>query len=184
MNAISCLFLLVSGTGLCDQERSKFYSYWIAPPQAPVATTIEREIPPVFLRRSRECEIPDGARVAQGWKTPDGLLCFFLHVGGRAQQLTFKPRNVGAAENANEGIFRMIIGCGYPEFVFVSGSDAESNLLSLLRRERARTVAQVVKPSEPSKECGDPRPETLATLNALLEYFPAAKPESNIPNTP
>jgi hypothetical protein len=95
--------------------------------------------------------------------------------------LNLRPRNVGAAENANEGVFRMIIGCGYPEFVFVSGSDAESNLLSLLRKERARAVAQGVKASEPSKECGDPRPETLATLDALLEYFPAATPESSIP---
>ncbi len=183
MKTIYFLFLLVSGTCLCAQESSKFFAYWNSPPTPHPAKAAEQSIPDVILSRSSEFEIPETARVAQGGGGQDNGLYFFMDINGKCKQLSFKPI-VRSGEVTKRGTFHMLIGCGYPEFVIVSGSEAEKNLISFLRKELASKLTDDDLPTSSSNSCcEDPRPATLAALTTLLQYFPVEeKPTNKKPN--
>lgn len=164
MTAIPCLFLILSSAALSAQDSNPLLTHWNSPqlPTPAVRDQPQAKIEVVLLRDASQVQFPESTRVADGAKGADGSLVFMMNNGKTSQTLKFNliPRE---GEPTKEGAFRIYLGCGYPEYEFVRGSEAEKELLSLLKRSRDAIVGG----EEPSSSS-----EGLSALNALLEYFP------------
>ena len=123
----------------------------------------------VFLRNAAEFDLSAITRMPEVAAHQKEKSVFWIFIGDRAVQVTHLRESIPDGKHKG-GKFKMMATFDGPSYEFVSGSDAEMNLLNFLRRSYF-TLLDAQAGSKQTVLKMEKFQQTTVSLAALAEYF-------------